>query len=705
MNVPELLAGLQRIGVNVRTDIDCLRLTGNVDRVTDELQHHVRSQKHSIIRHVSLPVFMSGELSSACGEDGAISKLVLRFDQRCLIWCPGTDQQMFLNACRGFDSAWFGMKPETLEVNFGSAVPANLHQLARADRVFCMHDQNRLARTLSTTVGQYVKILDTAELARAAGYPQGLEELASRVPCRISPPIDARWQPKSLQETLFRLLQECHSMEQVFPWLQHFGESGLIQTHRTINDRGISVDRQLVAALQDLSQTHLEDVTRPLQSRSSGTPVADDLQKGAFLLDWFHGKGIPLPNLQRSTLKRLIRESESGHLWLDETTRAVVNAIIVANRDSSSSLRSLLLGIDDDGRVRGAFNYYGCHTGRFSSSGVQLHNLPRATLDATTASRLISVSSDYAAFCGQLPEGTSVDDAICGLRRACFVADVGKTLCIADFHAVEARGLAWCAGETTLLEAFVKGADPYLDTASSIYGRQITAEEPEKRSVGKLAILACGYGMGAEKLEEYAEKLDIDLHAAGTSPEQIVKSYRKQFPRIAGGCIDGWTWVPGIWQLTGQAAVNAIATGIVQHACRCSFMYDGRDLAITLPSNRSIYYRSIRSLTSNGFEFEHPREGWTRTYGGKLVQNIVQGICRDLITECLVECELRGMPVVMHVHDEVVVEAATPNANMSLSQLIEIMSRSPLWAPGLPLSANGYVSQRYGYPDLSRSSA
>ncbi len=104
---------------------------------------------------------------------------------------------------------------------------------------------------------------------------------------------------------------------------------------------------------------------------------------------------------------------------------------------------------------------------------------------------------------------------------------------------------------------------------------------------------------------------------------------------------------------------------VIQHACRCSFMYDGRDLAITLPSNRSIYYRSIRSLTSNGFEFEHPREGWTRTYGRKLVQNIVQGICRDLLTEFLVEYERRGLPVVMHVHDEVVVEAATPNANMS----------------------------------------
>jgi DNA polymerase len=282
-------------------------------------------------------------------------------------------------------------------------------------------------------------------------------------------------------------------------------------------------------------------------------------------------------------------------------------------------------------------------------------------------------------------------------------------LVIADFAGIEARGVAWCAGEQRQLDLFAEGGDNYCDLASIIFGRQVTAKDKIERGVGKIAVLGCNYGMGHERFETDCVRLHVDLAAANTSARAVVEAYRNRYPAIAGRKVAESNWRDGgLWKDFEVAVRRTIRTGKPTFAGKCNFIKDGTTLAIELPSGRRMYYQNARierlaSRYANdspdnmkpSIVFDSPKYRRTPTYGGKLTENIVSGTCRDLLVEAMLECERQSLPVVLHVHDEVVIEVEASEGEEALRRLLTIMSTPPSWATGFPIEVEGFLSDRY----------
>jgi DNA polymerase len=312
-----------------------------------------------------------------------------------------------------------------------------------------------------------------------------------------------------------------------------------------------------------------------------------------------------------------------------------------------------------------------------------------------------------------LPRGITVAEAISGLIRPCFRAASGKRLCIADFSSIEACGVAWCAGQQDLLDLFASGADVYSDLATKLFGRPVSKANQMEREVGKRAILGCGYGMSARKFAEHVARAGVNLEVAGITAEDVVEGYRDAYPAIAGYKVQHSEFSRregGVWRDVENAAMAAILTGEVGTAAHCELSRAPAALVIQLPSGRKIRYRNARiedvvppyqrqlGLPENprpAIVYDNPQRGKESTYSGKLVENIVQAICRDLLACGMLACEREGLPVVLHVHDEIVVEVPDRKADSALRRLVEIMSTPPEWAKGFPIAVEGFVTERY----------
>jgi DNA polymerase len=286
-------------------------------------------------------------------------------------------------------------------------------------------------------------------------------------------------------------------------------------------------------------------------------------------------------------------------------------------------------------------------------------------------------------------------------------------LLIADYAGIEARGLAWCAGEARQLALFARGGDNYCDLATTIFGRAITRGMTRERAVGKQAVLGCGYGMGALRFAAGCTALGVDLAAAGTTAAAVVEGYRDAYPAVAGVKVSGGGRVwreGGLWKDVEAAAREALAKGHTSGAGRCTFSRDGGALVIGLPSGRRLCYRNARiedrvppycqaqglpPTPKPAIVYDSARQAGVVTYGARLVENIVQAICRDLLVAAMLACERQGLPVVLHVHDEVVPEVPATEAEEALRRLVTLMSTPPAWAEGFPLEVEGFVAERY----------
>jgi DNA polymerase len=335
-----------------------------------------------------------------------------------------------------------------------------------------------------------------------------------------------------------------------------------------------------------------------------------------------------------------------------------------------------------DGRVRGNLMYCGASTGRFSGQGVQIQNLPRETPKDWDASRV------------HLPNSNSQLADLSKMIRGCIIAAPGTRLMWADYAAIEARGVAWIAGQKDLVQLFHDGADVYCDMASEIYGRVVTKADPAGRFLGKSVILGCGYSMGAARFRQAcaAQGQDISEELA----QHAVGTYRTKFAKI-----------PLLWRGLNDAIIDAVEHhGMETFYRNVQFIADKHWLLINLPSNRKLFYRQPRIVTHAGPFGERPtveymaqnqltrQWGWERSFGGKWTENIVQGICRDLICDAMTALEAAGYPVIASVHDEVICEV--PNGHSSIEEMIEIMCRVPAWATGFPINAEGKEAVRYG---------
>jgi DNA polymerase len=294
-------------------------------------------------------------------------------------------------------------------------------------------------------------------------------------------------------------------------------------------------------------------------------------------------------------------------------------------------------------------------------------------------------------------------DVIASLVRPCVWAPQGKSLGIVDYSQIEARALAWLAGDRDAVALFREGRDPYRALAARLFNVAPDAVTKEQRKLGKIAELGCGYGMGPERFAAQAQAGGVDWTALTITPEEVVEAWRDAHPAIAGLKQETSSGFiarrEGLWQELQRAATTVARSGGRVEVGPLIWGRNGQCVVCRLPSGRNIIYREARLEVLPGQRTKRP--GFTYlnsfgkrepSYGGKLAENVVQAICRDILAHALIELDAAGLPVVLHVHDEIVVEL---DSAAQLAEQQRIMTTSPTWAQGLPLACEGLAARRY----------
>lgn len=523
-------------------------------------------------------------------------------------------------------------------------------------------------------------------------------------------------------------------------------ELKLWQLDQRINLRGLQVDRfGLIQALAIVDAVY-EDCCQELNRITKGKVGAP--KQVSSMLSWINERvEKEIPDLAIATVDEFL----SGDLPTD--VRRVLEIRKTAAKASTAKLNAMLERCDQDGRVRGNLVYHGAATGRWSGAGIQIQNFPRGSLSKSEIElvhRLLPAQSGRAI---DLLLGPPID-CISSSLRSFIVAAPGHRLMACDFASIEARVLAWIAGQEDLLQGFREGQDVYKAMASKIYSIEPGDVSKPQRQIGKVAILGLGYGMGHKAFR------DACLAMAGVSidslfSKQVVKAYREANPRIKE-----------LWASLNTACVRAIETQKPHRVGRLEITCDDSWMRIVLPSRRDLHYRSpslveVRAPWSEGYEGKiHGNESlrtkleeldielgayiggsfhdctvpnaayrvlkasklqfhltpkepqfikqiqywgvnsvsrkWSkiRTYGASLVENLVQAIARDFLAEAMIRVEKAGYPIVATVHDEIVCEV--PNGKGSLGELERLMAVVPGWGNGCPLSVEGFENERYG---------
>lgn len=405
-----------------------------------------------------------------------------------------------------------------------------------------------------------------------------------------------------------------------------------------VNDRGIQVDTEMVRAAieaaDDNRMVHELELTT-LTNYAVMNP-ASNVQ----LLRWAQDSGLPVSDLKADTIKGLLARTD-----LTPTQRRVLELRKELALVASKKYIAARDGVGSDGRLRGSFQFFGAHTGRWAGRGVQLQNLPRAGFEHEVDA-LLAIEG--------LKAGAGADsETLKALVRSMFVGP----FTVVDYSAIEARVVAWLAGEQWALDAFGAGRDIYVETAERMGGLT--------RSQGKVAVLALGYQGGINSLRVMgADGNDQQL-------EFLVQQWRKANRNI----VRLWKRMDAAFRTGGEVGPHLTVER------------DGSDRLLRLPSGRAICYRDVKTgdrssfVTGQGFRQD--------TYGGRLVENATQAVARDLLAAALVRMEGRGFRVVGHVHDEILVEGGT------LESVTAAMTENPAWAVGLPVDGAGYSCQRY----------
>jgi DNA polymerase len=659
-----------------------------------------------------------------------ILTLVALWDNRVVVWTPLLDRPLPTENLWPLGYEASGITRLPVEAFAGATFPPLLAEVIAAGRPLCAHNALGFDRFVWQAKGlpEPAAWVDTLPEARAAGLPGKLDEIGKRLIgkgkhedaavlqklCR--PDAKGRFHPPTPADAarLARYnLADVLLLVRVFAEVRGCSEPEVVALDRIINERGIAFDRDLARALIRLDERVAAEAAEAAERSTGGAITAKDLRRGKFLLAWLKTQGVRLANLERPTIEDFLNRDGQNQGPDSPIASAVLQARLNVAKISTSKLQQALASVDPDDRLRDQFVYHGAHTGRWSGRGVQIQNLPRPHHEIKNLPALVQAAGDPGRVQELLPIDVGIAAGVSALVRPCFRAAPGQILCIGDFAGIEARGVGWCAGEQALLNSFAAGADVYCDLASRLFGYAVTRSNKRERDIGKIAVLGCGYGMSAPAFARHAEKHRVDLHATGITPEEVVEAYRDAYPSIAGDRKEqnGKVWrTGGLWQDVEILAQGAIELNQVYSVAHCEFRRDGQAFVIQLPSGRRLHYRNARlkelvppyyarlglpSKPKLTIVFDSPKRRGETTYGGKLVENIVQAICRDLLVAAMLACEQEGLPVVAHVHDEIVIEVPASEAESAVRRLAEIMSRPPAWAAGFPIKVEAFAAERY----------
>lgn len=497
---------------------------------------------------------------------------------------------------------------------------------------------------------------DTMAVAAVQGLPRSLAKLAEYLDVdqkdsagtslintfsklRRSKRVLPEDEPVKWQAFKDYCIQDVRVMRQIAAQLDPMDqrEWDIYHLDQKINDRGIATDTEMAQAATLADQANRE-VAGERMRELLGIENPASVQQ---LKEGFSRLGLDLPDLRSATIDAKLAKAEGD---IREALLLRKELALVA----AKKYQSMLNASGKDGRLRGEFRYFGAHTGRWSSRGVQIQNLPRAEMEADPRLAILDL---------KLGMPTSSNDLKALVRQA-FVGP----FTVLDYASIEARVLAWVAGERWVLDAFESGRDIYVETAK----RMSSADRELTRQQGKVAVLALGYKGGPNALAH--------MGAEGSSQElvDLVSRWRKANPRIRS-----------LWARLEDAFRSGGTAGMLE------VVRDGKDRSLLLPSGRAITYRKVS--WRDGLSYDNPtRGGRVDTYGGRLTENAVQAISRDLLAEAMLRLDASGMRVVGHIHDEVIIEG-----EVSIQEASDLMCRDYPWAEGLPLSAEGFTTYRY----------
>ena len=441
-----------------------------------------------------------------------------------------------------------------------------------------------------------------------------------------------------------------------------------------INDRGVRVDLPLAR----------QAIRCREQSLRAGTDLARELtglanpNSPAQLKDWLAEEGLPTESLSKTAVEELLTRAEGDAETVLRLRRSLA-------KSSVSKYAAMETAACPDSRVRGLLQFYGAaRTGRFAGRLIQVQNLPQNHLEALGEARALLRAGEFE---GLEAAFGPVSGTLSELIRTAFVPKEGCRFFVADFSAVEARCLSWLAGESWRTEVFRRGEDIYCASASAMFGVPVEKNgvNGHLRQKGKIAELALGYGGSVGALKSMGA-LRMGLKEEELPP--LVESWRRANPHITG-----------FWRKVDRAVKQCLRSEGSVRLGNLLFTARRALLIITLPSGRSLFYLRPREEpgefgTQVSYEGVSGEKKWerVRAYGAKFVENLVQAYARDLLVEAMQRLEARGLPIVMHIHDEVVIEAP---AETDLAEICRVMAETPSWAEGLPLRADGYVCDFY----------
>lgn len=455
-------------------------------------------------------------------------------------------------------------------------------------------------------------------------------------------------------------------------------ENRVSKLDRKANNHGVRIDKVLINKMIELAAAETKLLNARATELTNGAVTSPGTQTAKVLQFFREGKAPP--TLSKQNVAEALKSND-----LTPQERELLELRQLAAKSSVKKLQAALNAAEDDDAIRGMLSYYGAsRTGRWSGKGAggfQPQNLPRPSIkDPDAAINDILAGND-------ISHHGSTLDVISSCLRGVIIPRHGKKFATVDLAQIEARVLPYLAGQDDILEVFASGQDVYTHTAKKLGS--------DNRTLGKVLVLACGYGMGASKFKDTAKTYGLTL--SDEEAENAVKSWRDASDKITA-----------LWRKAGKAVKDAINNPdkrkpICKGVSACaSEANDGLLLRIKLPSGRELFYRNALlneddEITYAGSNQKTRKWESIRTYGGKLVENIVQAVARDVIASIALRIdELSIGDLILTIHDEVIIEVDADKAAEKYHEINRIMHTAPQWALGLPLGADGHIQSRYG---------
>ena len=576
----------------------------------------------------------------------------------------------------------------------------------------------------------------SAAQAAAVALPRGLDdalaamrlalrkdEEGSKVMKKMTKPRKPRkaereaWQTQHGETPMGVLYHENHHLlEQLYEYVRQdvLAEEGLsyvlpdlspdellvYQVDQIINDRGFCVDMEGVRTALKLRTGEAAMLNAQLADITNGAVPRASLR--GKLTNWLAGEGIVLEDTQAATIDALLDSwPESG----SEMACCALETVRKLGRSASTSKYEAMAKYASpvDGRVRGGLLYHGAGTGRWAGAGVQPQNFTKGSLkardgedpDAFVNRLWRDIKTEDADYLRMTYDAPVTDVLSHGLRSA-IVPSPGRELFVADYAGIEARVLVWLAGDDETCQKFADGVDLYVEMAADIYKRPVTKADKQERQLGKCVVLACGFGQGWKKFISTAANPPYFLTIDEVFSQQAIAAYREKNWRVVD-----------MWKAQDEAAIRAVQTKQEVECGKVCWYQHGVFLYVELPSGRRISYpfpsaslaetpwgAEKMSLQFKGVDTKTRQWVTQRAYGGLLVENIVQGVARDLMALALLRLEAHPTyDPVLSVHDEAIAEAVIGAGDVH--EFERIIAEVPDWAEGLPIAAESWVGTRY----------